>query len=119
MKTTNHTRADGITFCAAGDTATPHTELVRKRAPKTKKPSMFKVYLLNDDFTPMEFVIEILEVIFNKSHTEATQIMLLVHRKGLGLCGVYPYDIAETKVSQVLQAARAAEYPLQCRMESE
>lgn len=80
---------------------------------------MFKVFLLNDDYTPMDFVVEVLEVIFGKSHQEAITIMLHVHRKGIGLCGVYTYDVAETKVSQVMHAARTAEHPLQCRMEKE
>ncbi|MDX9689382.1 MAG: ATP-dependent Clp protease adapter ClpS [Proteobacteria bacterium] len=85
----------------------------------TQPPSMYKVFLLNDDYTPMDFVVEILEVIFAKSYQEAITIMLHVHRKGIGLCGVYTYDVAETKVSQVMQAARAAEHPLQCKMEKE
>jgi ATP-dependent Clp protease adaptor protein ClpS len=86
---------------------------------KTQPPSMYKVYLLNDDYTPMDFVVEILQVIFAKSQQEAITIMLHVHRKGLGLCGVYTYDVAETKVSQVMQAARTAEHPLQCKLEKE
>lgn len=80
---------------------------------------MYKVFILNDDYTPMEFVVEVLETIFNKSREEATRIMLHVHRKGLGLCGVYPYDVAETKIALVLSLARAAEHPLQCQMERE
>jgi len=87
--------------------------------PKTQKPSLYKVFLLNDDYTPMEFVIELLESIFKKDHKEALRIMLHVHHKGEGLCGVYTFDVAETKVSQALQAARAVQHPLQCRMEKE
>jgi len=99
--------------------SSPATDLAVRPEAKTRKPSLYKVFILNDDYTPMEFVVDILERIFSKNREEATRIMLHVHRKGLGLCGVYPYDIAETKVTQVLQAARAAEYPLQCRMERE
>ena len=80
---------------------------------------MYKVYILNDDFTPMDFVIVILETVFNKSHEEAMRIMLHVHHKGSGLCGVYTYDVAETKASQVMQAARIAQHPLQCKIEKE
>lgn len=80
---------------------------------------MYKVLLLNDDFTPMDFVVHILEKFFNKSNTEATEIMLTVHRRGVGICGIYTYEIAETKVSQVMDYARACEQPLQCTMEKE
>lgn len=97
----------------------PHADLVVKTKPKTQKPSLYKVFILNDDYTPMEFVVEILETIFKKSREEAMRIMLHVHRKGSGLCGVYTFDIAETKVTQVLQAARASGHPLQCMMERE
>lgn len=93
------------------------TGLLIKTRPKTKKPSMYKVLLLNDDYTPMEFVVHILEKFFNKSRQEATDIMLHVHRRGVGLCGVYTYEIAETKVTQVMDFARANEQPLQCTME--
>ena len=101
------------------DSVSPHAELAEKTKIKTQKPSMYKVYILNDDYTPMDFVVEVLEGIFNKAHDEAERIMLHVHHKGAGLCGVYSYDIAETKVSLVLQAARVAQYPLQCKMERE
>jgi len=97
----------------------PRTSLAVKIKPETKKPSLYKVYLLNDDYTPMEFVVQILENLFNKSHEEATRIMLHVHRRGAGLCGVYTFEIAETKIAQVLMAARAAQHPLQCTMEKE
>lgn len=103
----------------SNEPASPDTELAVRAKPKTKKPSLYKVFILNDDYTPMEFVVEILETVFNKTREEATRIMLHVHRKGEGLCGVYTYDVAETKVTQVLQAARAAEHPLQCKMEKE
>jgi ATP-dependent Clp protease adaptor protein ClpS len=100
-------------------TVTPHTNITTKPKPVTKKPSMYKVFLLNDDYTPMEFVVQVLETFFGKSREEATRIMLHVHRKGLGLCGVYTYDVAETKVAQVLSAAKQAQHPLQCTMEKE
>jgi ATP-dependent Clp protease adaptor protein ClpS len=86
---------------------------------KTKRPPLFKVFLLNDDYTPMDFVVSVLEILFGKTHEEATRIMLHVHQKGMGLCGVYSFEVAETKVSQVMAAARAAEHPLQCTMERE
>ena len=87
--------------------------------PQTKKPSMYRVLLLNDDYTPMEFVILILEHLFSKSREEATRIMLHVHNHGVGVCGVYPFEVAETKVAQVLDLARRSEHPLQCTMERE
>ena len=81
---------------------------------KPKLPPMFKVLLLNDDYTPMEFVVECIERFFNKSREQATQIMLKVHTEGLAVCGVYPQDIAETKMNQVLSYARDQQHPLQC-----
>lgn len=95
------------------------TGLLLKPRPKTKKPSLYKVLILNDDYTPMEFVIHILERFFNKNKQEATDIMLHVHRRGVGLCGVFTYEVAETKVNQVMDFARANEQPLQCTMEKE
>ncbi|MBI1273702.1 MAG: ATP-dependent Clp protease adapter ClpS [Alphaproteobacteria bacterium] len=95
------------------------TGIAVKSKPATKKPSLYKVLLLNDDYTPMEFVVQVLETFFNKSREEATRIMLHVHRKGTGLCGVYTYEVAETKVSQVMDAARQNQHPLQCTMEKE
>jgi len=88
-----------------------------KVRPKTKKPSMYRVLLMNDDYTPMEFVVSILMGIFNKTSEEATQIMLNVHQSGIGTCGVYTFEVAETKVSQVMDAAKRAQHPLQCRLE--
>ncbi len=99
--------------------APPQGSIAVKTRPETKKPSMYKVYLLNDDYTPMDFVIQILEVFFNKAHEDATAIMLQVHNTGAGLCGVYTFEIAETKVTQVMAAARQAQHPLQCTMEKE
>jgi ATP-dependent Clp protease adaptor protein ClpS len=95
------------------------TGVILKTRTKTSKPGMFKVLLLNDDFTPMEFVTHVLEKFFNKTTAEATEIMLHVHRRGVGLCGVYTFEIAETKVNQVMDFARANEQPLQCTMEKE
>ena len=90
-----------------------------KVRPKTKKPSLYKVLLLNDDYTPMEFVIHVLERYFAKPHEEAVEIMLHVHRRGVGVCGVYTFEVAETKVAQVIELARRNQHPLQCTMEKE
>jgi ATP-dependent Clp protease adaptor protein ClpS len=90
-----------------------------KTRPKTKRPSLYKVLLLNDDYTPMEFVVYVLERFFNKNSDEATRIMLHVHQKGVGICGVYTYEVAETKVTQVMSFARQHQHPLQCTMEKE
>ncbi len=88
-----------------------------KVRPKTKKPSMYRVLLMNDDYTPMEFVVSILMGIFQKSPEEATRIMLNVHQAGVGTCGVYTFEIAETKVAQVMDAAKRNQHPLQCTLE--
>ena len=93
--------------------------VVTKTEPKTKKPSLYKVLLLNDDYTPMEFVVHILEQFFRKNREEATRIMLHVHQKGVGICGVYTYEVAEAKVTQVIDFARQNNHPLQCTMEKE
>lgn len=85
--------------------------------PRLKPPPLFKVMLLNDDFTPMDFVVQVLQQIFNKSREQATQIMLKVHNDGVGVCGVYPHDIAETKVNQVTTLAQEHQHPLQCVLE--
>ncbi len=95
------------------------TGLVTKTRPKTKKPSLYKVLLLNDDYTPMEFVVQVLKRYFGKSQEEATRIMLHVHHKGVGICGVFTYEIAETKVTQVMDFSRQHDHPLQCTMEKE
>ena len=84
---------------------------------KAKPPSMYSVLLFNDDYTPMEFVVEVLERFFKKSREQATQIMLQVHNKGSSVCGIYPLDIADTKVSQVLDFAKEHGHPLQCNMQ--
>ncbi len=88
-----------------------------KTRPKTKKPSMWRVILMNDDYTPMDFVISVLIGIFKKSQEEATQIMLSVHQSGIGTCGVYTFEVAETKVAQVMDAAKRGQHPLQCTLE--
>ena len=90
-----------------------------KTRTRTQKPSMYKVLMLNDDYTPMEFVIEVLEKFFQKNREEATQIMLHVHQRGVGVCGIYAYDLAETKAMQVMNYARKYEHPLQVQLEKE
>lgn len=106
---------------AAGrpDDPDPDTGIAVKPKAKTKKPSMYRVLLLNDDYTPMEFVVHVLERFFGKNRQEATDIMLMVHRRGVGVCGVFTYEVAETKVSQVMEFSKQNEHPLQCAMERE
>ncbi|MEN3930732.1 ATP-dependent Clp protease adapter ClpS [Microvirga sp. W0021] len=94
-----------------------NTSLMTKIRPKLKRPSLYRVLLLNDDYTPMEFVQYILERFFNKSPEDATRIMLTVHHTGVGECGIYTYEIAETKVTQVMDFSRKNNHPLQCVME--
>lgn len=93
------------------------TGLATKTRTRTKKPSLYRVLLLNDDFTPMEFVVHVLERFFSKNKEQATQIMLHVHQTGVGECGVYTYEVAETKVTQVMELAQKHQHPLQCVME--
>ncbi|MCB9945017.1 MAG: ATP-dependent Clp protease adapter ClpS [Geminicoccaceae bacterium] len=93
--------------------------IATKTKTKTQRPSLYKVLLLNDDYTPMEFVVLVLERFFSKSREDATQIMLHVHHKGVGICGVYTFEVAETKVAQVIEFARQNQHPLQCAMEKE
>jgi len=85
--------------------------------PKVAKPPLYKVLLLNDDYTPMEFVVYLLMQLFNMSQDKAEQVMLHIHTKGLGVCGIFPREIAETKVRQTLELARKNQHPLQCTME--
>ena len=92
---------------------------VEEARPKTKKPPLFRVVLLNDDYTPMEFVVAVLERFFGMSHAQAFEIMLTVHKKGLAVVGVFSHEIAETKVAQVMDFARRHQHPLQCTMEKE
>jgi ATP-dependent Clp protease adaptor protein ClpS len=118
---------------AAGEAPTPHlgpddnnkrrepgspgTAVITKTKPQTKRPSLYRVLLLNDDYTPMEFVVHVLERFFNKDHESAHRIMMHVHQHGIGECGVYTYEVAETKVTQVMDFARKHQHPLQCVME--
>jgi ATP-dependent Clp protease adaptor protein ClpS len=95
----------------------PGAAVITRTRTQTKKPAMYRVLLLNDDYTPMEFVITVLRRYFNKSPDEATRIMLHVHHHGVGECGVYTYEVAETKVTQVMDFARKHQHPLQCIME--
>ncbi len=108
-------------FMAGEDPADGESDTERgvatKTRPKTKKPSMYRVLLMNDDYTPMEFVVSILIGIFKKSPEEATRIMLNVHQTGIGTCGIFTFEVAETKVAQVLDAAKRNQHPLQCTLE--
>jgi ATP-dependent Clp protease adaptor protein ClpS len=99
------------------DSNAPGTAVITKTRPQTKRPSMYRVLLLNDDYTPMEFVVHVLERFFSKDRDAATQIMLHVHHHGIGECGIYTYEVAETKVTQVMDFARKHHHPLQCVME--
>jgi ATP-dependent Clp protease adaptor protein ClpS len=91
--------------------------IATKTRAKPKKPSQFKVLMLNDDYTPMEFVVIVLKRFFNMDLEQATRVMLHVHQKGVGVCGIFPYEIAETKVNQVMDFARQNQHPLQCTLE--
>lgn len=99
------------------DPGGPGTSVITKTRTQTKRPSLYRVLLLNDDYTPMEFVVHILQKFFNKNADDATRIMLHVHQHGVGECGVYTYEVAETKVTQVMDFARKHQHPLQCVME--
>jgi ATP-dependent Clp protease adaptor protein ClpS len=92
---------------------------ITRTKPKTQRPNLYRVLLLNDDYTPMEFVVLVLQDVFNKSREDAMRIMLHVHNKGVGECGVYPYEVAETKVTRVMDTARKNQHPLQCVMEKQ
>ncbi|WP_112664328.1 ATP-dependent Clp protease adapter ClpS [Microvirga flavescens] len=93
------------------------TAIISKTKTRTKRPNLYRVLLLNDDYTPMEFVVHVLERFFNKNREDATRIMLHVHQNGVGECGVFTYEVAETKVTQVMDFARKHQHPLQCVME--
>ena len=95
------------------------SSIVLEEKPKLKKPPLYKVIMLNDDYTPMEFVIEMLQTYFSKSQEQATEIMLHIHQKGIGICGLYTYEIAESKATQVLDKARKNQHPLQIKLEKE
>lgn len=93
------------------------TAVITRTKPQTKRPNLYRVLILNDDYTPMEFVVQVLEEFFNKGREEATKIMLHVHQHGVGECGIYTYEVAETKVTQVMDFSRKHQHPLQCVME--
>ena len=93
--------------------------VITKEKPEVKKPNMYAVVLINDDYTPMEFVIYVLQTIFKKSYEEAKRIMLLVHNEGKGICGVYSLDIAETKANQVIEFSRVNQHPLECKVQKQ
>jgi len=99
------------------DQGGPGTAVITKTRPQTKRPNLYRVLLLNDDYTPMEFVVHVLERFFNKDHEAAQRIMMHVHQHGIGECGVFTYEVAETKVTQVMDFARKHQHPLQCIME--
>lgn len=100
-----------------GNNGGPGTAVITRTKPQVKRPSLYRVLLLNDDYTPMEFVVHVLERFFSKNHEEANTIMLHVHHHGVGECGVFTYEVAETKVTQVMDFARKHQHPLQCVME--
>jgi ATP-dependent Clp protease adaptor protein ClpS len=101
----------------AGEDHRTDGEVLERTRPKTRKPRLYRVILHNDDYTTMEFVIEVLEGIFNKSPAEAFRIMMLVHTRGFGMCGAYPYEVAETKVGLVHERAKTVGYPLRASLE--
>jgi len=101
----------------SGSPGGPSASVITKVKPKTKRPNLYRVLILNDDYTPMEFVVHVLEKFFQKDAEAATKIMLHVHHHGIGECGVFTYEIAETKVTQVMDFARKHQHPLQCVME--
>jgi ATP-dependent Clp protease adaptor protein ClpS len=98
-------------------TGGPSTSVITKVKPKTKRPNLYRVLILNDDYTPMEFVVHVIERFFHKDVETATKIMLHVHQHGIGECGIFTYEVAETKVTQVMDFARKHQHPLQCVME--
>ena len=100
-----------------GENANRGTSVITRTKPKTKKPDLYRVLLLNDDYTPMEFVVMVLKRFFRMDLEQATRVMLHVHQRGVGVCGVFPYEVAETKVNQVMDFARQNQHPLQCTLE--
>jgi ATP-dependent Clp protease adaptor protein ClpS len=126
LRTAQGTRAPGgwLSVIGAGSNSSGNdddnrtgTAIITKTKPRTKRPNLYRVLLLNDDYTPMEFVVHVLERFFNKSREDATRIMLHVHQNGVGECGVFTYEVAETKVTQVMDFSRKHQHPLQCVME--
>ena len=114
IRMSNQDKDDDRNKDGGGDTG-----VIVETRPKTKKPSMYKVLMLNDDYTPMEFVVHVLERFFGMNTEQATEVMLHVHRRGVGICGVFPYEVAETKVTQVMDFARQHQHPLQCTLEKD
>jgi len=112
-------RDDGRKQDGGGSKSGTDTIVRPKSKARTQRPSLYRVLLLNDDYTPMEFVVLVLQDVFNKSREEATRIMFHVHQKGVGECGIYPYEVAETKVTRVMDTARKNQHPLQCVMEKQ
>jgi ATP-dependent Clp protease adaptor protein ClpS len=111
---------DGVTVTVAGPAEKGRTDggtAVEEAQPKTRQPPLYRVVLLNDDYTPMEFVVDVLERFFTMTRTVATRVMLEVHTRGKGVCGVFTYEIAETKVSQVTSYSREHQHPLMCTLE--
>ena len=101
------------------DDGSGQSQVVLETRPRTKKPSMYKVIMMNDDYTPMEFVVYVLQRFFSMSSEQATTIMLNVHQRGVGVCGVYSYEVAEAKATQVMDYARQNEHPLQLQIEKD
>ncbi|TCO71982.1 ATP-dependent Clp protease adaptor protein ClpS [Rhodovulum euryhalinum] len=101
------------------DDPADETGVITKTKPKTQRPPLYKVLLLNDDYTPMEFVVHVLERFFGMTHAQAFELMLVVHKKGVAVVGVFSFEVAETKVAQVMDFARRHQHPLQCTMEKE
>ena len=102
---------------AGGDDGDSQVGIATKTRTKPKKPSQYKVLMLNDDYTPMEFVVMVLKRFFGMDLEQATRVMLHVHQRGVGVCGIFPYEVAETKVNQVMDFARQNQHPLQCTLE--
>lgn len=107
---------DGDSDGAGGGGGTG-TGVVTRTRTETRKPSLYKVLLLNDDYTPMEFVVHVLQRFFRMSMEDATRVMLHVHQRGVGVCGIFTYEVAETKVTQVMDFAKQHQHPLQCTLE--
>jgi ATP-dependent Clp protease adaptor protein ClpS len=107
------------TLSGEGDRPDGDTGIVTKTRSRTQRPPLYKVLILNDDYTPMEFVVHVLERFFGLSHSQAFELMLTVHKKGVAVVGVFSFEVAETKVGQVMDFARRHQHPLQCTMEKE
>jgi ATP-dependent Clp protease adaptor protein ClpS len=122
---THMTRNDFIIICGPDSNEDDQdgngfgTGVLTQTKPKTAKPSLYKVLLMNDDYTPMEFVVHVLQRFFKMTIEEATKVMIHVHQRGVGVCGIFTYEVAETKVNQVVDFARKHQHPLQCTMEKE